>query len=442
MTDKRQHIGIVGGGMLGMTLAHRLARQGNRVTLFESADQLGGLTSTWKLGDVIWDRFYHVILLSDQALRNLLAELDLEQHIQWTETRTGFYTDGNLYSLSNSIDFMRFPPLGLLDKFRLAVNILYASRIKNWQRLETVFATDWLRRWSGEATLQKIWLPLLRAKLGSAYDKASAAFIWAIIARLYGARKSGLKKEMFGYVPGGYATILEKFTGVLQQQGVAIRTNHRAQRVQRNSAGNITISFANGKTENVDKVVLTVPSPVASDLCARLSKDEKKKLENIRYLGIVCASVLLKKPLAHYYVTNITDSAFPFTGVIEMTSIVDRSRFGGYSLIYLPKYLPVGDDFWNNSDDQVRELFVSKLADMYPGFDPNDIVEFKIARAKYVFALSTIDYSQNLPSMQTSIPGVYVINSAHIVNGTLNVNETVQLAEKAVNIVTDEKEID
>jgi hypothetical protein len=34
--------------------------------------------------------------------------------------------------------------------------------------------------------------------------------------------------------------------------------------------------------------------------------------------------------------------------------------------------------------------------------------------------------------MFTSIPGIQIVNSAHIVNGTLNVNETVQLAERAV----------
>jgi 2-polyprenyl-6-methoxyphenol hydroxylase-like FAD-dependent oxidoreductase len=30
------HWGIIGGGMLGMTLAHRLTQQGKRVTLIES----------------------------------------------------------------------------------------------------------------------------------------------------------------------------------------------------------------------------------------------------------------------------------------------------------------------------------------------------------------------------------------------------------------------
>ena len=32
--------------------------------------------------------------------------------------------------------------------------------------------------------------------------------------------------------------------------------------------------------------------------------------------------------------------------------------------------------------------------------------------------------------MTTSVPGIHIVNSAHILNGTLNVNETVQLAER------------
>ncbi len=52
-----------------MTLAHRLAQQGKRVTLIEAASHLGGLASAWSLGDVVWDRHYHVTLLSDAHLR-------------------------------------------------------------------------------------------------------------------------------------------------------------------------------------------------------------------------------------------------------------------------------------------------------------------------------------------------------------------------------------
>ena len=73
--------------------------------------------------------------------------------------------------------------------------------------VENIFVADWLTRWSGKRVFQKIWLPLLKAKLGDNYKNTSAAFIWTTIQRMYAARKSGLKKEMFGYVTGGYEKI-------------------------------------------------------------------------------------------------------------------------------------------------------------------------------------------------------------------------------------------
>src|SRR5215813_6334965 len=95
-----QRWAVVGGGVLGMMLAHRLSQQGHHVTLFEAAPQLGGLASAWELGGVTWDRHYHVILFSDSHLRSLLAELGLENKLVWQETRTGFYVEGRLYSMS------------------------------------------------------------------------------------------------------------------------------------------------------------------------------------------------------------------------------------------------------------------------------------------------------------------------------------------------------
>ena len=42
-------VAVVGGGMLGLTLAHRLRQQGRPVTLYEAAPTLGGLASAWSL---------------------------------------------------------------------------------------------------------------------------------------------------------------------------------------------------------------------------------------------------------------------------------------------------------------------------------------------------------------------------------------------------------
>lgn len=421
--------GIVGGGITGMTLAHRLARQGHKVTVFESAPELGGLVSSWKIGDVEWDKFYHVILLSDFRTRNILKEIGLEDKIEWVETKTGFYMKGKLYSMSDTIEFLKFPTLNLVDKFRLGLTIIIASRIKNWRSLENIPVTTWLKRWSGTNTYNKIWLPLLRAKLGESYQKTSAVFIWATIQRLYGARRSGLKKEMFGFVPGGYKKVIAAFKQTLISEGVIIKTIYTATEVKTSINGKPQISFTNDITEEFDEVIVTLPAAISAKLCIGLSKPEVDKLNDIEYLGVICVAVLLDKSISQFYVTNITDSWVPFTGVIEMSALVDKKYLGGNALVYLPRYVVANDPLFNQSDDEIKAYFIENFKKMYPWLTDDNIKFVGVARARHVITVARLGYSASLPNVKTSIPGVYIINTSHIIDGTLNVNETIRVAE-------------
>ena len=435
----KERLAIVGGGVLGMTLAHRLAQAGKNVTLFEAADQLGGLASAWQLGGVTWDRHYHVTLMSDTHTRGLLDELELEGDMRWVQTKTGFYTDGRLHSMSSSLEFLKFAPLSLIDKSRLAATIFYASKIKDWKRLEQVPVSDWLRRLSGERTFEKIWLPLLRAKLGENYKDTSAAFIWTTIARMYAARRSGLKKEMFGYVPGGYARVLDTFSRRLFSERVYTRLGNPIKEIRKQSTGHVTLHYGDDTRNNFDRVIVTAAAPAAARMVQGLEDGERTRLQSIRYLGVICASVLMKRPLAGYYVTNITDSSIPFTGVIEMSALVDRQEFNGDHLVYLPKYVSPDDPMFELSDAEIENRFLSGLETMYPGFDRSDVLAFKISRVRNVVALPTLNYSELVPPMQSSIPGLYLVNSSQIVNGTLNVNESVQLAQIAATSLLAER---
>jgi protoporphyrinogen oxidase len=303
--------------------------------------------------------------------------------------------------------------------------------VHDWQALEQIPVVDWLTRWSGRGTVEKVWLPLLRSKLGDNYKVTSAAFIWATIARMYAARRSGMKREMFGYVPGGYAQILSKFSETLASEGVQFHVRHAATRVSAHD-GRVEITFDNGHVVDADEVVLTMPSSTAAAVCEGLSDEERQRLTAIRYQGIICASLLLERPLADFYVTNIVDANVPFTAVIEMSALVDRTQFGGRSLVYLPKYVDENDPSFSLSDDDVHASFTAALFRMYPHLQPSDIRAFRVSRVRRVFALPTLGYSTRLPGTTTSVPGVHIVNSSHIVNGTLNVNETVRLADRFV----------
>lgn len=424
-----QHWAVIGGGILGMTVADELAQEGASVTLCEAASQLGGLTSDWTIGPIHWDRHYHVILLSDTALRSLLARLGLEEELRWTRTKTGFYANGQLHSISNALEFLSFPLLGLIDKARLAATIVYASRVRDWKSLEQVSVSEWLTQLSGQTTFEKVWRPLLLSKLGESYEQVSAAFIWTTINRLYAARRAKMKHEMFGYLPGGYARILNRYQEDLAAHGVAFRFNSSCRNVSSLGEG-IEVTFSDGSSQRFDRVAMTIPSSIAAKVCPELSDAERKLLNGIRYQGIICASLVLSRPLGGYYLTYITDRSVPFTGVVEMSTLVDRTEFSGLHLVYLPKYVSPEDDYFNASDQEIRERFVPALRRMYPDLLESDILAFQVSRAKYVFPLPTLGYSGRLPPVRTSVRHLYILNSAHNVNGTANVNDTILVAQK------------
>lgn len=422
---------IVGGGLLGLTLAHRLGQAGEDVTLLEAAPELGGLASAWQVGDVTWDRYYHVVMLSDSHLRQLLTELDLDAEIEWKVTRSGFYTGSGLYNLNNAIDYLKFPALNLLDKLRLGLTILYMARIEDGRPLESVPLADWLVRLSGRRVFEQIWRPLLAAKLGENYRKASASFIWSYARRFYAARQGGMKTEMFGYVPGGYARILDGFSRLLAQEGVRIRTGQPVERIRKIDES-LQVETRSASLA-FDRVVVTSAAPIAGKMCPDLSEEERLRLNGVVYNGVICASVLLRRSLGGFYLTYITDPAIPFTTVIEMSSLVDAERhFGGHALVYLPRYVTGEDNFWNLSDAEIEKEFLTGLRKIYRDLSPQDIIAFRVARARHVYAVTTLNYSDHLPPMITSVPGLSIVNSAHIVNASLAVNETVALAETAL----------
>jgi protoporphyrinogen oxidase len=247
---------------------------------------------------------------------------------------------------------------------------------------------------------------------------------------MYAARRTSAKREVFGFVPGGYARVLERLGRRLHDDGVRVEL---AQPVSRIAAGDggINIHLQSGGVESFDNVVLTAAAPLCPRIVDGLTPEESRKLSAVEYQGIICASLLLHRPLAGYYVTNITDSWVPFTAVIEMSALVGREAFGGKALVYLPRYLPPDHPDFALSDEEIQARFIGALERMYPDFQRDDVAAFRISRVRHVFPISTLQYSARVPPMAASLRGLYLVNSSQIVNGTLNVNETLQLAHRA-----------
>ena len=170
---------------------------------------------------------------------------------------------------------------------------------------------------------------------------------------------------------------------------------------------------------------------MAARLLPDLPAKERDNLLGVAYLGVVCASLVTSRPITNCYVTNLIDPQ-PFTGIIEMSSLIAPEQLQGKTLVYLPRYALSDDPVFDEEDNAIEARFMGALEAMFEHFDRSEVEAFRVSRARYVIPRPILGYSQTLPAMRSSIPGVITASTAHIVNGTQNVNEVLELASVAV----------
>ncbi len=121
MSEERQTVGIIGGGVAGLTAAYRLLQKGHRVRLFEAGPSLGGLVRTFEIGGEPIECFYHHVFTTDTAAVRLIQELGLGERLTWRPSTVGIFYDGRIYPFMTPMDLLRFTPVGLIDRVRLGL---------------------------------------------------------------------------------------------------------------------------------------------------------------------------------------------------------------------------------------------------------------------------------------------------------------------------------
>ena len=361
--------GIIGGGIMGICLGYYLSKRGIEVEIFEAAPMLGGLAGPVILEDgTTIDRYYHAILSSDSHLRQLCSELGIAERLRFHETRMGFFYKNEIHSMNNIIEFLRFPPLGWIDRFRLGLTVLYAQFIRDWRKLESISVEKWLVRLGGQRTYENIWLPMLNAKFDGSFDHTPATYIWARLVRMKSTRSGASQKEEAGHLIGGYHTLVQAMVTEIEACGGKVHT--------RTPVSKIVIENDLAKGILTDKVfhpfdflISTLQPPIFQKLIPDASIEYQNFLSKTKYLGIICPIMVLDRSLSGYWTLNLTNDRIPFTGVIETTTFIDPQFVGGHHLVYLPKYTAPDSPYQKLTDAEIRELWQKHVVSMFPQFE-------------------------------------------------------------------------
>jgi protoporphyrinogen oxidase len=431
----RVQVAIVGGGITGVSLAYFLSRRGITVEIFEASPMLGGLAGPLLLQDgTSVDRFYHAILPSDDELATVCDELHLTEQLRFKQTRNAFFVNGKLSTMNSALEFLRFPPLSLPERVRLAMTIVRAQLVKDWRQLEDVSVHDWLGRWSGKGVCNKLWLPMLDAKFDKVHDQIPATWMWSRLVRMKSTRSGANQRESSGHLIGGYATLLAAMARQIESAGGRIHLACPVQEVVVRHGRAVAVRTAGGSCE-ADAIVSTMQAPVTRRLIPGAPASYQEALSTVPYLGVVCPLVVMDRPLSDYWVLNIADRAVPFTGIIETTSYIDPQYVGGHHLVYLPKYTAPGSAWLEMPDADIREHVVAALKRIAPDFDPRSVRQLLIHRERYVEPLHRMRGLDPIPAVETPVDGLYLATTAQIYPALTNGESVIRHARAVADVL-------
>jgi protoporphyrinogen oxidase len=441
--DNSEHIVIIGGGYTGLTAAYELSKKYKNVTIIEKEQELGGLARSFNVGNNSQqlERFYHHWFKSDTYMMDLIEELGLLENIIWSETNTGMYYASNFYKLSSPFDLLRFTAISFINRIRLGYLTLRVRHIKNWKSLEGLTTEEWLIKIAGNEVYKVVWEPLLVGKFGIYKDKVSAVWIWNKL-KLRGGSRDKKGAEELAYYKGGFVALTNALEAAVKYQGVKIIKKKAVRSIEHNNNTIVGIITDDGDSIKCGKVISTLSLPLLTKIYDNssflLNSDTeyyRNQISSIEYIGNICLVLILNKSLSNTYWTNVNDPDFPFVALIEHTNFEPIETYAGKHVVYLSKYLPVTDELYSMSKDELLEFSLPYIKRMFKNFEDKWIDEFYLWREPYSQPIVTCNYSKKIPSYKSPISGLYVSCMAQIYPEDRGTNYAVMQGRKVANLI-------
>jgi protoporphyrinogen oxidase len=409
---------ILGAGALGLTLALRLAQQGESVTVFEREPLPGGLAAGFRVGDAWLEKFYHHLFRSDRAVIRLIGELGLGGRLVWPRPRNLTLYGGRVHRLDSPVSILTFPPLCPLERVRMLAVMVYL-KLAPPVGMEGKRAAPWLRRWMGEGPYRVVWEPALRSKFGALAEEIALPWFWARVHD---------RSIALGYVRGGFQQVYDRLAERVRALGGELRLGVAVEGILRRD-GRLQVAAA-GTCGAYDRVVSTLAPRLTCRLAPDLPAAYRARYDWGRAYGAHCLILALDRPLTDGYWLNVNDPDYPFMVLVEHTNYMPPADYGGRHLVYLGNYRPMDDPLMAADREAVLAEFLPHLARINPRFRPAWVRESWMFRAPYAQPIVTTDYKDHIPPFPTPVPGLYQASMFQVYPHDRGQNYSVAMAEE------------
>ena len=436
-----QRIAIIGAGAAGLAAGYDLTRAGFEVVIYEAGAEVGGLAAGFK--DSGWDwtleKFYHHWFANDDAVLGLIDELGASDKVLLPRPITSLWLNGRIHQMDrpNIVVANLGLPISWPAKVRYGLAGLYLKLSRNWKPLERVTADAWLRRTMGDEAYEKLWRSLLIGKFGHFYDKVNMAWFWARVYK---------RTPRLGTFEGGFQAFLELLAERVRSQGAQIRLNTPVERIVPAETGGLDVQTGAGG-DHFDAVISTSSPQIMRRLVPDLPAAYDQQLGALKSMGAVVVILALKEQLltdGTYWLSLPSDHAdksqaeFPFLALVEHTNYMDRAHYGGDHLVYCGDYVPPDHEYFELSEDELVDRFVSVLGTFNPAFSPDWIRKRWVFRVRYAQPIPFVNQSAALPDLRTPVPGLYLASMSQVYPWDRGTNYAVEMGRNVAQMIKDD----
>jgi len=424
----KKKVTIMGGGITGLSAAYLAAKDGWDVTVLEGSSQPGGLIRTFQIAGNRLEHYYHHFFTNDAELLWLLRELGIVDKLEFRKTTMGIFRNNKIYDFNTLMDLLKFTPIGIMDKVRFLLSSLYLGKLTSWEKWEGISAQEWFYRYTGKRATDSIWRPLLEIKFGSHANQVPAAWMVGRLRQRMNSRKG--TAEQLGYIKGSLQVLTDRLVERLSELGVKVILNARVEKllIKNNALHGVETEkgiFHDGL------FLATIPTTYLASLLKDEASEYAEELSRIRYCGAVCTILEMDRPFSSIYWLNIADSGFPFGGIIEHTNFISPDNYNESHIIYLSKYFDNNDEIASISKKDILKRMIAPLNRINPQFNESWIKNAFVFRSHTAATICGLNYSDIVPSCETPIKNMYVVNMSHIYPDERSCNNAIRIAARA-----------
>jgi protoporphyrinogen oxidase len=422
----KMKIGIVGGGLTGITIAQLLTKKGHEVVVYESK-QPGGLAGGIPFPyaeNVYLDRYYHHIFKSDTTMIQLIREYGLLSDLLWFESKSGIYADGRHWEFRTPFDLLRFSPLGSLwQRFLMGINLYYFRKTRTWGQLDTVTCRNFFEQRKNIDGYKNLWEPLLKQKFADEFDNIPASFLWGRISPRLKSTKNG--KEYLGYLRGGFYRLILEMVNFINASGGVIRTDEPVHTIVLHKNPRI---ITNTSEDAFDRVVWTISLGLMRHIIQDLPPIVERKTNSVQDIAVTCLILVMNKRQSNYYWLNNIDPDISFGAVIEHTNLVPLEYYSKKHIVYVINYHKRDYFLSELNKEEILNVHLPSLHKVFPGFSKDNIVQMYVSKDPYSCPVFSLNFSKKIPPYQGWLQNVDICNMAQVYPVDRNMNHCVQNA--------------